>query len=170
MMQVEHHPCVSFLLAWGQGCYVSWFVAEYNGLCCEEVVPWINCVLLKFLTDELEESSLFWQSLRNICYWTRSLGQRYLGRDSCTVHCSLTPLDMSLELETCLCIRVPDCINYRCAVLHLALQEWQLLHLCVLPKHIGTLGFGDMYYCCHVKNNHRSLFGCWRSARIRHAW
>ena len=40
MTQVEHHPCVSFfLLAQGQGCYVSWFVTEYNvSLCCEEVV------------------------------------------------------------------------------------------------------------------------------------
>ena len=40
MTQVEHHPCVPFfLLARRQGCYVSWFVAEYNvSLGCEQVV------------------------------------------------------------------------------------------------------------------------------------
>ena len=80
MTQVEHHPCVSFfLLARRQDCYVSWFVAKYNfSLCCEEVVPSISCVPLKFLTDELEEF-IFILTIFEERLPLDSLGQRYLG-------------------------------------------------------------------------------------------
>ena len=54
MIKMEYHPCVSFfLLAWRQGCHISWFIAEYKvSICCEELVMEISCVPLKLFTDE----------------------------------------------------------------------------------------------------------------------
>ena len=53
MIKMEHHPCVSFfLLAWRQGCHISWFIAEYKAsICCEELVMQISCVPLKLFTN-----------------------------------------------------------------------------------------------------------------------
>ena len=52
MIKMEHHPCVSFfLLAWRQGCHISWFIAEYKvSICCEELLMHISCVPLKLFT------------------------------------------------------------------------------------------------------------------------
>ena len=109
-------------------------------------------------------SSLFWLSLMNFC-----LGDRYLGRDSCSTTWSLSPLGMSLWLETRLLVCVPYCVHSWCVVRHLTLHVWQQLHLRVLPKYSGALGFDDVYDCGHIKNNHCSFFCCFTAARSRYA-
>ena len=100
-------------------------------------------------------SSLFWLSLKNFCHST-PLGIGVLAETR------VRRLEVSPRLARVCDLRLA---SWYVSQIASTLDVWQQLHLRVLPKYSGALGFDDVYDCGHIKNNHCSFFYCFRATR-----